>query len=928
MAVAGLASFVASAQEEPAVNESYAKASAHARAYVISRDALGKIVCRDATASELSQLNQRDGESQVIYEGAPNLNLARGKNNVVPNALLQTLQPSAGLRIVLHATANLNQSQNTAARNAFIVAANRWESIVSTPITVVLDVDFGTTFFGQPYSGPNVLGATATADDTRLYADVRARLLANSPTSMEAQYYNALPAAAAGMPTERNNLPSKSLTVRLNMPNSRALGLVPDITNPDALGLGETDAGIGFNSAFPFDFDPTNGVDSNKIDFDSVATHEIGHALGFSSESGGAVYAPVSAWDMFRFRSGAASLGTFGVAPRIMTAGGTQVYFNGQNNGFGTELRLSTGGPFGDSGDGEQSSHWKDDNQTGQYIGIMDPNISDGVHNSITTNDASALDSFGYSIGNPVPAPPPPGPAPPSTPPNDNFNNAIVVADVAGATTGNSTGATKEGGEPAMLPGNSGGLGGRSIWYRWTSPVNGTATFETQGSGYDTLLAVSTGSSVNSLTRINQNDDLAPGETTASRVTFSVNAGVTYQLAVDGYNNGDGTEFGIIQLNWSATGTAPPTPSPSPTPTPPIPATVTGRVLENGPGGSAPMAGVLVGLFQNGVALQQMTTGADGRWSFNAAFIGQAYDVPFVRSGYSFTPPSLIFPVNQALQDMGDVVAVKGNSIDASDFFVSKHYDDFLGRVADPSGLAFWVNNIESCGFSMPCREVKRIDTSAAFFLSIEFQETGYLVYRAYKAAYGDAFDPTIATPGSPQGYPVPIIRRAEFIADTPLISQNVQVGVGNWQATLEANKVAFMLAFVDRARFTTDYPASMTADQFVTKLDQRAGGVLSASEKAALLAVLGATPADNAKRAQVLRAVAEDSELNAHELNRAFVLMQYFGYLRRDANTGQDTNFGGYKFWLDKLNEFNGDFRAAEMVKSFLVSGEYRGRF
>ena len=75
-----------------------------------------------------------------------------------------------------------------------------------------------------------------------------------------------------------------------------------NILDPDAIPLGGGDAAIGFNSAFPFDFDPNNGVDSNKVDFDSVATHELGHALGFLSESGGPVYAPVSVWDLFRFR--------------------------------------------------------------------------------------------------------------------------------------------------------------------------------------------------------------------------------------------------------------------------------------------------------------------------------------------------------------------------------------------------------------------------------------------------------------------------------------------------------------------------------------------------------------------------------------------------------------------------------------------------
>jgi hypothetical protein len=76
------------------------------------------------------------------------------------------------------------------------------------------------------------------------------------------------------------------------------------------------------------------------------------------------------------------------------------------------------------------------------------------------------------------------------------------------------------------------------------------------------------------------------------------------------------------------------------------------------------------------------------------------------------------------------------------------------------------------------------------------------------------------------------------------------------------------------------------------------------------------------------LRSVAEDADLKLRETNRAFVLMQYYGYLRRDPNTAPDTNYAGYKFWLEKLSSFNGDFRGAEMVKAFITSGEYRSRF
>ena len=84
---------------------------------------------------------------------------------------------------------------------------------------------------------------------------------------------------------------------------------------------------------------------------------------------------------------------------------------------------------------------------------------------------------------------------------------------------------------------------------------------------------------------------------------------------------------------------------------------------------------------------------------------------------------------------------VREDAFDTS-FFVRQHYHDFLNREADAAGLAFWKNEIESCGANAQCREVKKINVSAAFFLSIEFQETGYLVYRTYKSAYGDATSP------------------------------------------------------------------------------------------------------------------------------------------------------------------------------------------
>ncbi|HEX8189593.1 MAG TPA: M64 family metallopeptidase, partial [Pyrinomonadaceae bacterium] len=113
-----------------------------------------------------------------------------------------------------------------------------------------------------------------------------------------------------------------------------------------------------------------------------------------------------------------------------------------------------------------------------------------------------------------------------------------------------------------------------------------------------------------------------------------------------------------------------------------------------------------------------------------------------------------------------------GNPIDGAGFFVAQHYRDFLSREPDPSGLNFWTQGIESCGAGAACREVKRIDTSAAFFLSIEFQETGYLVYRTYLAAFGNIS----------ADKPVPV-RLGEFLPDTQAIGQDVVVNSPGWES-------------------------------------------------------------------------------------------------------------------------------------------------
>ena len=255
------------------------------------------------------------------------------------------------------------------------------------------------------------------------------------------------------------------------------------------------------------------------------------------------------------------------------------------------------------------------------------------------------------------------------------------------------------------------------------------------------------------------------------------------------------------------------------------------------------------------------------------------------------------------------------NLSDNSQFFVAQHYRDFLSREPDPSGLNFWVNEIESCGANAASREAKRNNVSAAFFLSIEFQETGYLVYRLYKAAFGNV-----------AGTPVPV-RFQQFFPDTQEIGRGLVVGAPNWEQQLDANKQAFMLRFVQRPEFVARYPRTLSPTQFVDTLNANAGGVLDSTERQNLINELTTNNTD-AGRASVLRKVAEDSNLVQQELNRAFVLMQYFGYMRRNPNDPPDTDFTGFNFWLTKLNQFNGDYIGAEMVKAFITSIEYRQRF
>ena len=366
-------------------------ASPYASGFVIESDG-AQTVCRNATAEEARAMRERDSQqqlSQINHEDSADFTQAQAQD---------------GMKIVLRGTSQLEQFP--AAKAAFIRAAQRWEAVIQSPITVIIDVDYGPARFGETFP-PNVIGSTDSQDiGGNVYPAVRTALISRASNAQEASLYNALPQGQ--LPTDIG------ATTAIFNPTSvfRAVGILNPVANPD----GERQQfgpppSIGFNSAFQFDFNPDNGIDPGKTDFDATAVHEIGHALGFTSNAGLKELVPTSPiyssfWDLFRFRPGVTN-NTFSTAQRILSSGGEQVFFGGAS-----EQALSTGRPNGNGGDGRQASHWKDDELIGRYIGIMDPTLSPGRREEITENDLKALDIIGYQVrtgSTPTPTPTPGG---------------------------------------------------------------------------------------------------------------------------------------------------------------------------------------------------------------------------------------------------------------------------------------------------------------------------------------------------------------------------------------------------------------------------------------------------------------------------------------------------------------------------------------
>ena len=243
-----------------------------------------------------------------------------------------------------------------------------------------------------------------------------------------------------------------------------------------------------------------------------------------------------------------------------------------------------------------------------------------------------------------------------------------------------------------------------------------------------------------------------------------------------------------------------------------------------------------------------------------------------------------------------DTVGPTTNPTDTARFFVRQQYADFLNRVPDQAGLDYWSDQISMCGTNEACLRERRIGVSAAFFVEQEFQQTGFVIYRLNSAALGLI-----------PSYTHFMVERSR-LQGGPQLFESMQ---------------AYARQFVQGGAFMQAYPDSMSAADFVNKLFNTAG-LTGTSFNVARQQAIQALQDGSKSRAEVLLDVIEIPEFKTREFNPAFVLMQYYGYLRRDPDSA------GYQFWLNILNnkvpQDSSGYRA--MVCAFLTSAEYQDRF
>jgi hypothetical protein len=356
-------------------NSSFASTQ-HEDAFILYDTDRG-IECREATATEAKMFSRQEGNI--------------GLHRISPSHSDAATPKSLGLQIVLRATQQLEEFPK--AKSAFLRSAAIWQDKIQTPITIVIDVDYGPTLFGAPWPAGSIGGSNAQELTRDTYSTVRTQLIAHASSEQELSICNSLPVDK--IPTDIG----ATSAMRAPSANARALGLADAIADPDGRerSLGNPPS-VGFNSSQRFDFDPSDGIDPDKVDFEAVVAHEIGHVLGFISSVGlrevnpKALIAP-TVWDLYRLRPETPQ-NSFSTAQRILSSGGEQRF-----TAIGLELPLSTGRPNGTGGDGFQASHWKNDRLiNNRYIGVMEVEIPNGKRQVLTSNDLIAIDLMGYEL--------------------------------------------------------------------------------------------------------------------------------------------------------------------------------------------------------------------------------------------------------------------------------------------------------------------------------------------------------------------------------------------------------------------------------------------------------------------------------------------------------------------------------------------------
>jgi predicted extracellular nuclease len=312
-----------------------------------------------------------------------------------------------------------------------------------------------------------------------------------------------------------------------------------------------------------------------------------------------------------------------------------------------------------------------------------------------------------------------------------------------------------------------------------------------------------------------------------------------------------------------------------------------------------PLAGAVIGL--NGPKSARTITDSTGHYQFENVDTGSFYTVSPARANFSFSPSERSFSLNASKTDAvftaNPLPTQTANPLDTDMYFVRQQYLDFLGREADDGGLQYWTNELGKCGTDALCLNERRVGIAAAFFKEREYQETGSYVYRLYKGALGRQ------------------LSYAEFSAD------RMQVIGG---ANLEASRAALAAQFVERAEFRQKYEGRNSAEGFVDALltnVEQASGVDLSGQRSTLIAKYNTGTNLNESRSMVLRETIEQAAFRDAEYNSSFVLMEYFGYLKRDPEAE------GYQFWLNVLNNKEpGNYLG--MVCSFITSTEYQSRF